>query len=56
MNEVQKDYLSNRISQLEQEIRELELEVHLLVCKNTNLAAENDRLMQQLASGSTGGH
>lgn len=50
------DYLSNRVSQLEDEIRELELEINLMLVKNTNLQAENDRLMQQLASGSTGSH
>lgn len=51
-----KDYQANRIAQLEDEIRELELEIHLLVCKNANLQAENEKLSQQLASGSTGGH
>lgn len=50
------DYLANRVKALEDEIRELELEIHLLVCKNANLAAENDKLMQQLASGTSGGH
>lgn len=46
----------NRFTQLEDEIRELYLEISLLVAKNGNLQAENDRLMQQLASSSTGGH
>lgn len=54
--DAQQDYLANRVQALEDEIRELELEIHLLLARNTNLQAENDRLMQQLASGSTGGH
>lgn len=54
--DAQQDYLANRAKQLEDEIAELELEIHLLVCKNANLAAENDKLMQQLASGTSGGH
>lgn len=51
-----KDYLSNRITQLEDTIRELELELHVLNVKNLNLQNENEKLMQQLASGSGGGH
>lgn len=51
-----KDYQANRIAQLEDEIRELELEVHLILQKYLNLQTENDKLMQQLASGSSGGH
>lgn len=50
------DYLANRIKQLEDEIRELELEVHLLSARNLNLQTENERLMNQLASGSGGNH
>lgn len=54
--DAQQDYLANRVKNLEDEIAELELEIHLMLVKNANLRAENDRLMQQLASGSSGGH
>lgn len=54
--DAQQDYLANKVKYLEDEIKELELEIHLMLCKNANLRAENDRLMQQLASGTTGGH
>lgn len=50
------DFRAHRIAQLEDEIRELELEVHVITMKYLNLQLENEKLMNQLASGSGGNH
>lgn len=44
-----KDLQGNRIAQLEDEVRELELEVHLLMVQKLNLQTQNDDLMNKLA-------
>lgn len=44
-----KDLQGNRIIQLEDEVRELELEIALLLAQKFNLQAQNEDLMEKLA-------
>lgn len=49
MNELDMEILANRVEQLEDDIRLLELENNLLVIKNLNLQNQLDNAMAKLA-------